>query len=106
MKIVNATIACNYADKKGSGIYLVDGTEMDLKNTIVLGNLSTVGNELSVCAICTANIDHSLYGNATGDVFITIGGAVNATNSLHDAPSSFYRLQLQNKVHPILQALT
>jgi hypothetical protein len=85
-EIINSTITGNYSGERGGGISMIGGSSVALKNSIVWGNASPEGNELWLCATCTANIDHSLFANAAGDVFITSGGLVTATNSLNSNP--------------------
>jgi hypothetical protein len=85
-EIINTSISGNYAGERGGGISIIGGTTIELKNSILWGSVSPQGNELWVCETCDADFDYSAYGNASGDVYIATGGAVNATNSITSNP--------------------
>ena len=86
-EIINTTISGNYSGERGGGISMIGGSRVAIKNAIIWGNSSPAGNQLWLWSDCTANVDFTLYENGTGDVFITSGGAVNATNSLTVNPN-------------------
>jgi len=80
--IINTTISGNFAGERGGGVSMINGSKIGIKNSVLWGNTGPEGNQLWLCSNCIADIDHSLYNNGAGEVFITSGGAVNATNSI------------------------
>jgi len=91
-EMINSTVSGNFSGERGGGISMIGGSVVGIKNTIVWGNASPEGNELWVCNNCITNLDFSVYDNSTGDVFITSGGVVNATNSLTSDPAFVYHI--------------
>ena len=85
-EIINSTITGNYSGERGGGISTIGSSVLSFKNSILYGNSSAEGAQLWICETCAANIDYSLFGNASGDVYITPGGIVNATNSMNSDP--------------------
>lgn len=85
-EIINTTITGNYSGERGGGISIIGSSALAFKNSILYGNTSAEGTELWICETCTANIDYSLFGNASGDVFMAAGGILNASNTLNSDP--------------------
>jgi hypothetical protein len=81
-EIVNTTISGNFTGERGGGVSMISGSKIGIKNSVLWGNTGPEGNQLWLCSNCIANIDHSLFNNGAGEVFITSGGAVNNTNSI------------------------